>query len=473
MRPSLTYEIETGPSGPEFGALFDLDGTVVAGFSALALLRDRLMGGQLDIAGLADLGLGAVGFRQGGVGFAALMRGMARALRGTEERELELAGRRVFREQLAAAIFPDVRRLIEAHLERGHTVAIVTAATCYQADPVADDLGVEHVVCTRLESDGGVLTGLVRGPICYGEGKRDAAAVFAQQRGVDLAKSWFYTDGREDVPLLEAVSRPRPTNPDRELERMAFDRGWPVQSFECVEPAKTSDVLRTLLLTSLIPSAAGVVAASALGGGGRSLLELPVKAFGGVAAAIGGVDLEVQGSEHLAGMPAVFVFNHASAIDMLLIARVVPQPVVPLLRGRGESLWLRALDAVYGGAVLIEPIRSGSLRAIDAAVALLAEGVSIVAAPEDSKTPTPRLSPFRSSPFRVAFEAGVPVVPVVIHNSRDVLPSGGLAVRPGTVAVEVLEPIQTIGWSEDSLQHEIDDIHSHFARALARRAHRP
>ena len=121
------------------------------------------------------------------------------------------------------------------------TVAIVTAATRYQAEPVARDLGVEHVVCTELETHDGVFTGRVRGPICFGDGKREAAQRFARRERVDLAKSWFYTDGREDVPLLESVSRPRPTNPDRVLERVAVERGWPVRRFARVTPASRSE----------------------------------------------------------------------------------------------------------------------------------------------------------------------------------------------------------------------------------------
>ena len=69
----LTYDIETGPGGPEVGAFFDLDGTLVAGFSAIAFLRDRLTSGDLTLQDLADVALAGLSFRREGLGFSGLM----------------------------------------------------------------------------------------------------------------------------------------------------------------------------------------------------------------------------------------------------------------------------------------------------------------------------------------------------------------------------------------------------------------
>ena len=69
-------------------------------------------------------------------------------------------------------------------------------------------------------------------PTCYGEGKAVAARVIAEREGVDLDESYFYTDSHEDLPLLEAVGRPRPLNPDRRLAQIAKERHWPVRRFQ-------------------------------------------------------------------------------------------------------------------------------------------------------------------------------------------------------------------------------------------------
>ena len=121
------------------------------------------------------------------------------------------------------------RALVRAHQEMGHTVAIVSSATRYQADPLARDMGIEHVLCTELEVENGVFTGRVVHPTCYGEGKASAARELAARLGLDLQQSFFYPDSAEDLPLLEAVGNPRPLNPDRRLASIAAERGWPAR----------------------------------------------------------------------------------------------------------------------------------------------------------------------------------------------------------------------------------------------------
>ncbi len=260
----LTYSIVTGPIGPEVAAFFDLDGTLVSGFSALAFVRDRVASGHMTLQDIADLGFSAVSFRRGGVGFSGMMAAMARMLRNTPERELVATGQRLFEEQLAPLVYADARLLVEAHRAQGHTLAIVSAATRYQTGPVARELGIDNALCTELEVKGGRLTGRVVQPACWGEGKLVAAREFSRERGVDLGKSYFYSDGYEDVPLLENVGQPRPTNPDRDLDRLARSRAWPVLNLDHLAPATLLDQARTVAALALTPSATLSSAAAAL-----------------------------------------------------------------------------------------------------------------------------------------------------------------------------------------------------------------
>jgi putative phosphoserine phosphatase/1-acylglycerol-3-phosphate O-acyltransferase len=131
------------------------------------------------------------------------------------------------------------------HHDRGHTVAIVSSATPYQVDPVARELGVEHVLCTRLEAQDGVLTGNVVKPTCFGRGKLLAAEDLAEQLDLDLDESYFYTDSIDDLPLLENVGYPRPTNPDSRLAQIAKERRWPVQRFSSRGRPDLEQIART------------------------------------------------------------------------------------------------------------------------------------------------------------------------------------------------------------------------------------
>src|SRR5439155_1595317 len=146
-------------------------------------------------------------------------------LRGVPEKELEELAERIFARAIAAAIYPESRTLVQAHRRRGHTLALVSSATRYQVEPLARELGIPHVLCTRLEVENGRLTGRHVWPTCYGGGKALAARALAREQGVELRQSYFYTDSDEDLPLLEIVGRARPTNPSRRLAAIARRRG--------------------------------------------------------------------------------------------------------------------------------------------------------------------------------------------------------------------------------------------------------
>ena len=111
-------------------------------------------------------------------------------------------------------------------------MVIVSGSTRYIVEPLASALGIEHFLYTRLEVENGLLTGRVVEPVCFEEGKIYWLQQFIEAEGIDLAKSWFYTDSITDLPLLDLVGHPVVTNPDPMLYRTAVKRRWPVRFFE-------------------------------------------------------------------------------------------------------------------------------------------------------------------------------------------------------------------------------------------------
>ena len=97
--------------------------------------------------------------------------------------------------------------------------------------PLAARLGIQHMLYTRLEVEDGRFTGRMIEPICFEEGKIYWLQQFIDEQGVDLAKSWFYTDSITDRPLLDLVGHPVAVNPDPLLYREALRRAWPVRFF--------------------------------------------------------------------------------------------------------------------------------------------------------------------------------------------------------------------------------------------------
>ncbi|MFQ5515586.1 MAG: HAD-IB family hydrolase [Myxococcota bacterium] len=465
----LTREIRNGPRGAKVGALFDMDRTLLAGFSSLLFFQERLLSGRLAPRDLVEALSAAVSFELGRIGFSGLVTGAMGMLRGVSEAALEELGERIFEEQLAGRIYPEARALVTEHRRRGHTLAVISSATRFQVEPIARDLGIEHVLCTQLEVQNGVFTGRVIKPTCYGEGKALAARELAILYGLDLSASYFYTDSEEDLPLLEIVGRPRPTNPSRSLAGISRERGWPIKRFRSRDRPSLEALLRTgLVASSVMPSFLLGLPTLLLNRTRRQAINLSLTSFGELATALAGIDLHVEGEANLwSARPAVFVFNHQSAIDPVLLCRLLRRDFVGLAPTGARchpiyGPWLR-----LAGTLFVEDLdRDPPASPPEPALRALSQGLSIAISPEGTRSPSPRLGPLRPGAFLLALAGRVPVVPIVLRNSHDALPKGAAVIRPATVEVVVHPPISTEGWTEAGLSQEIEEIRQLYVETL-------
>jgi len=128
-------------------------------------------------------------------------------------------------------VAPKALEALARHRAEGHVVAILSSSSPYVTEPLARHLGIEHVLCTRLMVRDGKFEGTHVRPACYGPGKVHWAEAFARDRGVDLQRSFFYTDSYSDLPMLERVGVARVINPDSRLRRHARRVGWEVDEW--------------------------------------------------------------------------------------------------------------------------------------------------------------------------------------------------------------------------------------------------
>ncbi len=471
MASKLTREIDESPAGPRVAAFFDLDRTLIAGFSGIAFTRHLVRSGRLRSAGLGRTALAAARLGTGRGGFSGLIASFAAALAGMREREFEKLGEEIFVGSIAARVFPEARALVRAHLKRKHTVAFVSSALRYQIDPLARDLGVKHVLCTRLEVKNGKLTGEVLRPACWGEGKALAMRDLAKAKRLDLSRSWFYGDSGSDVAALEIVGNPRPTNPQPKLASIAAARGWPVRNFSSRGIPSAADVVRTALaLGSFGPAVATALPALALNRSTRPAVNAALAAWGELGTALAGVKLRIEGEEHLwSQRPAVFVFNHQSAIEALLVCKLLRRDFVGI--GKSEIQRVPLIGRIFEafGTVFVD--RSDPARAIESlapVVDAIREGYSVAIAPEGTRSPTPTLGRFKKGAFHLAMQARVPVVPIVFRNTLDALPKRGFVIRPATIEVVVHPPISTKHWRVATLEKHVDDVRRKFLVTLDR-----
>ena len=106
------------------------------------------------------------------------------------------------------------------------------------------------------------------------------------------------------------------------------------------------------------------------------------------------------------------------------------------------------------------------MEAMKPAIEKLHSGISVAIAPEGTRMPTPRLGRFKKGAFHLAMQAGVPIVPIVIHNAGDVMWKKDFTAHSGTVKVTVGEPISTEGWVSEKIDSYIDDVRSFYDRTL-------
>ena len=218
----VTKEVDSLPKGSQIGAFFDFDGTVIHGYSASVYLREQVKRGDIKPAQLAELAKVMVQFGLGNLNFSGMLTMASQFLAGIKEAEYLQFSEALYKKHIAKLIYPESRALIEAHLKKGHTVALVSAATPYQIMPAARELGINHVKCSRLEVVDGAFTGSVLRPTCYGMGKVHAAETLAEEHDLDISQSYFYSDSDEDLQLLECVGKPRPLHPNKRVRHIAL-----------------------------------------------------------------------------------------------------------------------------------------------------------------------------------------------------------------------------------------------------------
>src|SRR3984893_9802012 len=130
--PGSVADVDASPEGPGTGAFFDLDGTLVAGFTVAAVTRDRLRRREVGAAEFLQMMQLAVEYRLGRSQFENVIAGAVRSTKGRLAEDVEEVGERIFRQSVADLIYPEMRELVLAHQRRGHTVVLSSSALTMQ-----------------------------------------------------------------------------------------------------------------------------------------------------------------------------------------------------------------------------------------------------------------------------------------------------------------------------------------------------
>lgn len=464
----LVAPILEGESGSHIGAFFDLDRTLIRGYSATEFFRSRILGGKMSPKEAIAQFMGVLVYAIGNRNFSGLISVSTLGLKDMDEHSFAEVGEEVYLKYLADSIYPESRALVAAHLAKGHTVAIISAATPYQVNPIARDLDIEHVMCTRVEVKDGKFTGKMIEPTCWGEGKAYYAHQLAEEHHLDLSKSYFYSDSIEDLPLLESVGNPRPMNPDNKLATLAFQRGWHVENFGERHKVGFADVVRTALATgTLLPAVVSGISKSALTLSRTSGVNSMTAVFGDLATSMAGISMAVKGQKYLENRPAVFIMNHQSSADLLIVAKLLRHDIVGVAKKELRNHPLIGPMLIAGNTIFLDRgNRKKAIEALKPAQDALHNGKSIMIFPEGTRSKDYTLGAFKKGAFRIAMQAGVPLVPIVIKNAYDAMPKGAIVFRPALIKITVLPPISTDDWVLEDLEERIEGVRNLFLEEL-------
>lgn len=469
--PGTVAEIEASPPGPEVGAFFDLDGTLVAGFTGVLMTQDRLRRGQMSVGEFIGMVQAGLNHQLGRSEFEDLIGKGARMLHGNSLSDLDELGERLFVQHVRDRMYPEMRAMVRAHMARGHTVVLSSSALTVQVEPVARFLGIDNVLCNKFEvDDEGLITGEVQQPIIWGSGKAHAVQRFSAANGVDLAQSYFYADGDEDVALMYVVGNPRPTNPAGKLAAVARKRGWPVLKFSSRSGSNPVAQLRTLASLATIPTvAAGAIGLGLLTRNKRVGVNFFTSNWSKLLMATTGIELNVLGEENLtAQRPAVFIFNHRNQADPMIAGRLVGVDFTGVGKKELERNPLMGpLGKVMDAAFIDRDDTQAAVEGLHKVEELAKKGLSILIAPEGTRLDTTEVGPFKKGPFRIAMAAGIPIVPIVIRNAEVIAARDSSTFNAGTVDIAVFPPISTDDWTHDNLSERIAEVRQLYLDTLA------
>jgi HAD superfamily hydrolase (TIGR01490 family) len=250
-------------------AFFDLDKTVIAKASMVAFGRPLYRAGMISRWLIVRALWSQLLFQHHGADEEQMRKfreSTLRVTRGWDQARISAIVRDTLTEVIDPIVYDEAIDLIRDHQAAGRRVYLVSASPEEIVAPLARYLGVDEAIASRARLDeAGRYTGEVEF-YSYGPYKADAMRATAAARGIDLEASYAYSDSATDLPMLEAVGHPFAVNPDRELARVAVERGWEILQFRHGVPLRERVAMPPPRQTAIGAAAVAAALAATLGG---------------------------------------------------------------------------------------------------------------------------------------------------------------------------------------------------------------
>jgi HAD superfamily hydrolase (TIGR01490 family) len=211
-----------------YTAFYDLDHTILDGNSATHLVQEARGRGVMSenqyrhaiwLSILYKLRIGEP---------IRMINRMLSWLGGLSEESIMQLSKEIFEQIIKDTIRSEILETIKEHRANNGAVVLLSSATTPICEPVSHFLQMDDMICTRLESKNGILTGRTIGTLVYGPEKKVRMMEFCEKQGFAPEEAWYYGDSFTDRYVMEAVGHPVAVYPDSRLLRHAKRKGWTI-----------------------------------------------------------------------------------------------------------------------------------------------------------------------------------------------------------------------------------------------------
>tara|TARA_R110000824_G_scaffold208405_6_gene394092 strand:- start:9182 stop:9838 length:657 start_codon:yes stop_codon:yes gene_type:complete len=212
-------------------AIFDLDNTLLSIDSDHAWGEFLLEQGAVDPVAYREANERFMAdYNAGTLDMAAFLEMALKPLADNTPEQLAAWHQQFMVSKIEPSILPKAEELLARHRTKGDTLLIITATNRFITAPIAERLGVDHLIAVNPEVEQGRYTGRVSGTLSYREGKVTRLEQWLQEQDLSLEGAWFYSDSHNDLPLLEIVEHPVAVDPDDTLRNVAEERQWRIMT---------------------------------------------------------------------------------------------------------------------------------------------------------------------------------------------------------------------------------------------------
>ncbi|WP_372874274.1 HAD family hydrolase [Pseudomonas sp.] len=213
-------------------AIFDLDETLIHGDCASLWSEEMAKLGWVDGESFIekDQELMAL-YAEGKLAMEDYMTFSLSPLVGRSAEEVAFVVEPYVEDVIEPLLYSDAIRCLANHRAAGDRILIISASAHFLVSAIAARLKVEDVLAIDIEEQHGTYSGRTQGVLTYREGKVTRLQAWLEEQGESLDGAYFYSDSRNDLPLLQLVSKPHAVNPDPVLRRHAEQAGWPILSW--------------------------------------------------------------------------------------------------------------------------------------------------------------------------------------------------------------------------------------------------